>query len=139
MEKDQQQSLLKARPISDPILVVDDDAHVLQMIQWVLEDEGFEVRTATDGQAALLQVRQHRPALVVLDMGLPFLDGSHVAAELHALYGTAVPMVLITADGNTAQKARQIGAAAFLRKPFEVIDLLQAIQRILARPGDANN
>lgn len=133
MEKDQHQSLLEAKPTLEPILVVDDDPHVLQMIQWVLEDDGFEVQTAADGQEALAQARQHRPALVILDIGLPLLDGSRVAAELHALYGTAVPLVLITADGHTAHKARQIGAAAFLRKPFEIADLLQAVRHILAR------
>jgi DNA-binding response OmpR family regulator len=124
--------LFQAKPTLEPILVVDDDPHVLQMIQWVLEDEGFEVQTATDGQEALAQARQHRPALVILDIGLPLLDGSQVAADLHALYGTAVPIVLITADGRTAHKARQIGAAEFLRKPFEIADLLQAVQRNLA-------
>lgn len=132
MEKDQHQSLLEAISTPEPILVVDDDTDVLQMIQWVLEDEGFEVQTATDGQEALILARQRQPALFILDMGLPFFDGSHVAAELHTLYGTAVPIVLITADGRTAHKARQIGDAAFLRKPFEIADLLQAVQRILA-------
>jgi two-component system, chemotaxis family, chemotaxis protein CheY len=132
MEKVQHQSLLEAISTPEPILVVDDDTDVLQMIQWVLEDEGFEVQTATDGQDALILARQRQPALVILDMGLPFFDGSHVAAELHTLYGTAVPIVLITADGRTAHKARQIGAAAFLRKPFEIAALLQAVQRILA-------
>jgi CheY-like chemotaxis protein len=99
MEKDQQQSLPGATPALEPILVVDDDSHVLQMIQWVLEDVGFEVRMAVDGEEALKQARRHRPAPVILDMGLPLLDGSQVAAELLTLYGAAVPIVLITAEG----------------------------------------
>ena len=98
MEKDQQQSLPGATPASEPILVVDDDSHVLQMLQWVLEDVGFEVQTAADGTEALTRARLHRPALVILDLGLPLLDGSQVATELHTLYGAAVPIVLITAD-----------------------------------------
>ena len=68
MEKDQHQSLLEAISTPEPILVVDDDTDVLQMIQWVLEDEGFEVQTATDGQEALILARQRQPALVILDM-----------------------------------------------------------------------
>ena len=100
MEKDQHQSLLEAKPTLEPILVIDDDPHVLQMIQWVLEDEGFEVQTAADGQEALAQARQHRPVLVILDIGPPLLDGSHVAAELQAVYGMAVPIELITAMGT---------------------------------------
>ena len=65
MEKDQQQSLPGATPALERILVVDDDSHVLQMIQWVLEDVGFEVQTAADGEDALTQARRHHPALVI--------------------------------------------------------------------------
>jgi DNA-binding response OmpR family regulator len=131
MEKGQPQSLSGAAPATEPILVVDDDSHVIQMIQWVLEDEGFEVQTAADGEKALTQARRHRPALVILDMALPLLDGSQVAAELHTLYGAAVPIVLITADGHAAWKGNQIGASAFLRKPFEIADLVKTVQQIL--------
>ena len=131
MEKDQQQSLPGATPALEPILVVDDDSHVLQMIQWVLEDVGFEVRTAADGKEALTQARRHRPALVILDMGLPLLDGSQVATELRTLYGAAVPIVIITADRHAAWKGNQIGASAFLRKPFEITDLVQTVLQAL--------
>jgi len=131
MEKDQQQSLPGATPASEPILVVDDDSHVLQMLQWVLEDVGFEVQTAADGAEALTRARGHRPALVILDLGLPLLDGSQIAAELHTLYGAAVPIVLITADGHAAWKGNQIGASAFLRKPFEITDLVQTVLQTL--------
>src|ERR1700680_3917985 len=131
MEKDQQQSLPGATPTSETILVVDDDSHVLQMIQWVLEDVGFEVQTAADGAEALMRARLRRPALVILDLGLPLLDGSQVATELHTLYGAAVPIVLITADGHAAWKGNQIGAAAFLRKPFEITDLVQTVLQAL--------
>ena len=131
MEKDQQQSLPGAPAASEPILVVDDDSHLLQMIQWVLEDVGFEVQTAVDGEEALTQARRRRPALVILDMGLPVLGGSQVAAELHTLYGAAVPIVLITADGHAAWKGKQLGASAFLRRPFEIADLVQTVQQTL--------
>jgi DNA-binding response OmpR family regulator len=131
MEKDQQQSLPGATPASEPILVVEDDSHVLQMLQWVLEDVGFEVQTAADGAEALTRARRHRPALVILDLGLPLLDGSQVATELHTLYGASVPIVLITADGHAAWKGKQIGASAFLRKPFEITDLVQTVLQTL--------
>jgi DNA-binding response OmpR family regulator len=131
MEKDQQQSLPGATPTSEPILVVDDDSHVLQMLQWVLEDVGFEVQTAADGTEALTRARLHRPALVILDLGLPLLDGSQVATELRTLYGAAVPIVIITADRHAAWKGNQIGASAFLRKPFEITDLVQTVLQTL--------
>ena len=131
MEKDQQQSLPGATPASKPILVVDDDSQVLQMLQWVLEDVGFEVQTAADGAEALTRAKRQRPALVILDLGLPLLDGSQVATELHTLNGAAVPIVLITADGHAAWKGKQIGASAFLRKPFEITDLVQTVLQTL--------
>jgi len=131
MEKGQQQSLPGATPASKPILVVDDDSQVLQMLQWVLEDVGFEVQTAADGAEALTRAKLHRPALVILDLGLPLLDGSQVATELYALYGAAVPIVLITADRHAASKGSQIGASAFLRKPFEITDLVQTVLQTL--------
>jgi len=131
MEKDQQQSLQGATPVSEPILVVDDDSHVLQMLQWVLEDVGFEVQTAADGAEALTRARLRRPALVILDLGLPLLDGSQVATELRTLYGAAVPIVIITADRHAAWKGNQIGASAFLRKPFEITDLVQTVLQTL--------
>src|ERR1700730_4827508 len=131
IEKDHQQSLPGGAPTSEPILVVDDDSHVLQMLQWVLEDVGFEVQTAADGAEALMQARRHRPALVILDLGLPLLEGSQVATDLHTLYGAEVPIVLITADGHAASKGSQIGASAFLRKPFEITDLVQTVLQAL--------
>ncbi len=131
MEKDQQQSLPGATPALEPILVVDDDSHVLQMLQWVLEDVGFEVQTAADGAEALTRARLRRPALVILDLGLPLLDGSQVATELRTLYSAAVPIVIITADRHAAWKGNQIGASAFLRKPFEITDLVQTVLQTL--------
>src|SRR5205807_9796624 len=101
-----------------------------QMLQRVLEDEGFEVKTAADGQDAVEQARAQRPRLVVLDMDLPLLDGNGVAQEIRAQYGMEeVPIVLITADGHAAEKGRQVGAISFLRKPFEIDELVHAVQQ----------
>jgi two-component system OmpR family response regulator len=110
------------------ILVVDDDPGIRQTIRWALEDEGFTVATAADGQEALAQAERHRPALVILDMTLPVLDGHAVAAGLRA-GGAAVPILMITADGSAVAKARRIGAYTYLKKPFEIEALLAAVRR----------
>jgi DNA-binding response OmpR family regulator len=121
---------LAATQQAAPILVVDGDLHLRQMLQWVLEDEGFEVKTAADGQDAVEQARAHRPRLVVLDVDLPLLAGNGVAQELRAQYGMEeVPIVLITADGRAAEKGCQVGAISFLRKPFEIDELVHAVQQ----------
>lgn len=119
--------------VHSPILVVDDDRNLRKTIQWVLEEEGFSVQAAADGQEAMEHVIAQQPALIILDMGLPLLDGGEVAARIHAQYGAAVPIVLITADGQAEEKSRRIGAASFLRKPFDIDDLIHAVQQALER------
>lgn len=112
------------------ILVVEDEQQVRQTIQWVLEDEGLAVATAADGQEALDLAAQRRPALVVLDMALPRLNGLAVADGLRHLYGqSAPPILVVTADGRAESKARQVGAYGFLQKPFDLEELVAAVQR----------
>lgn len=117
-----------------PILVVDDDPEMCHMIRWALEEEGLVVETAADGRQALEQATRQRPQLVILDMGLPLLDGDRLAAELRAMYEDAVPVVLITADGHVVEKARRVGARAYLAKPFELDDLCAVVQVALGEP-----
>ena len=112
-----------------PILVVDDDMTIRQMIRWALEDEGFRVDTTGDGQQALDHATRRRPALLVLDMMLPGLDGAAVAAGLRAAYGEPPPILLITADGRAQAKARRVGAYAHLTKPFELDELVALVRR----------
>ena len=130
---EQQQSVksFQQEKIQQPILVVDDDHNLRQTIRWMLEEEDFSVRTAADGQEAVEQALEQQPALIILDMGLPLLDGSQVSAQVRHHYGTAVPIILITADGQAEEKSRRVGATAFLRKPFDIDDLIDVVQHAL--------
>jgi DNA-binding response OmpR family regulator len=112
-----------------PVLILEDDAGVRQTIQWALEDEGLEVQVARDGVIGLDRARQQRPSLVVLDIGLPRLSGDGFATELHRLYGTSVPILVITADGRAQEKAERVGAFDFMQKPFDVDELVAAVWR----------
>lgn len=112
-----------------PILLVEDDLRLRQMIRWALEAEGFVVELASDGRRALELAARSRPALIVLDHMLPLLDGTGVADGLRELYGEPPPIVLITADGQAEEKARRTQARAFLAKPFEVDDLLRLVRQ----------
>lgn len=118
-------------PEGPRILVVDDDPQLRQVIRQALEEDGLAVETAADGRQALDQATRRRPRLVVLDMGLPLLDGAGFAAKLHALYGDEVPLLVITADGHVVEKARRVGACAYLAKPFELDALSAAVQQAL--------
>jgi DNA-binding response OmpR family regulator len=115
-----------------PVLVVEDETEMLQVITWVLEEEGLNVRTASNGQEAVDHAQRQRPSLVVLDMGLPVLSGFGVAEELHARHGDEVPILVVTADGRAAEKARHVGAFAYLQKPFNLDDLVAAVHRGLS-------
>ena len=113
------------------VLVVEDDTDLRQTIQWTLEDEGLAVDTAGDGREALERATQRKPALVVLDMGLPILDGNGVAAGLRAAYGESVTILTMTADGRAAEKAKRVGAVGYLSKPFELDALIDAVWKAL--------
>jgi len=114
-----------------PILVVDDDPQLRHVIRLTLEEEGLTVETAADGHQALARATRYRPRLVVLDMGLPRLDGAALAVELRAILGQSLPLLVISADGNIVEKARRVGARAYLAKPFELDALAAAVQQML--------
>jgi DNA-binding response OmpR family regulator len=114
------------------VLVVDDDASVRRSVRWILEDEGLAVESAGDGREALSSARRRRPSLVLLDMSLPTASGEQVAAGLHALYGSGVPIIVITALGQIEARSRRVGALDYLLRPFEVEALLAAVRRALA-------
>lgn len=111
------------------LLVVEDDPRMRQTIRWALEDEGLVVDSAADGRQAIDCAMRRRPALVVLDVGVPIFNGYEVAAALRREYGEGLPILTVTADGRAAEKARQVGAFAHLSKPFEVADLVAAVRR----------
>jgi DNA-binding response OmpR family regulator len=115
--------------------VVDDDAQVRQTIRWALEDEGLAVVTAADGREALGLALERVPDLVVLDLTLPEMSGLAVARSLRSARAQPIPVLLITADGQAPLKARSVGAYAFLRKPFRIEELLDAVRTGLSSAG----
>ena len=113
------------------VLVVEDDKQMRDIIQGTLEDEGLAVETAAEGQQAASWLLRHRPLLVIVDWSLPLLDGAGVADAVRAAHGASVPILLITADGRAAVKARQMGATDYLHKPFEIDELIRTTHRLL--------
>lgn len=120
-------------PREKVVLVVEDDDDLRHTIQWVLEDEGLVVETVRDGREALASAIIRKPSLVLLDMGLPIIDGYGVAAGLHQVYGDTIAILTITADGRAAEKARSIGAIGYVSKPFELDTLVNAVRGALGR------
>jgi len=114
------------------ILVVEDDRQILAIVSLLLEDEGYEIVTASDGRQALARLREGaNPDLIILDLMLPSLDGWEFRAIQRADPELArIPVLVVSADASA--KARAIDATSFLRKPFGVDDLLDRVRRILS-------
>jgi DNA-binding response OmpR family regulator len=122
---------------SRPILVVDDDVEILAMLRDFLEGEGLTVRTATNGAEALDMLDDVAPALILLDMRMPVLDGWGFAARLHERRAT-YPIVVMTAAESARRWADEIGATGYIAKPFDVNELLQLIERHRRRDTKPN-
>ncbi len=112
-----------------PVLVVDDDPGILGVVAEALDLEGYAVRTAKNGAEALAIVAQTRPSLVLLDMRLPVLDGWGFARALTE-QGITLPILVMTAAQDASGWAAEIGAQGCLAKPFELDDLLDAVERV---------
>ena len=114
------------------VLVVEDEPDLRDAVRAVLEDEGFRVETASDGQQALERAGQIHPELVVLDMSLPRLSGEEVAAGLWTLFAQPPPIVVMSAAGAIAERAQRVGAATYVAKPFDLDDLTAAVRKTFA-------
>ncbi len=116
------------------VAVVDDDRMVREMLELGLSREGYSVRTASDGQAALQLVREWEPELIVLDIMMPKIDGITLLPMLREI--TQAPILMLTARGETADKVQSLSAGAddYLVKPFVFEELIARLQAKLRRP-----
>jgi CheY-like chemotaxis protein len=121
--------------VSASILVVEDDPDLLALVEMILVDAGYPVRTAREGRSALACCADEMPALVLLDMRMPVMNGWEFAREFRARYGRAAPIVVVTAAENARARAEEIGAEGWLAKPFELEDVLRAAERHAGRPA----
>lgn len=112
-----------------PILVVDDDPSILETVSGILDLEGYPVETASNGREALAALDRVQPSLVLLDMRMPVLDGWGFARELQQR-GIKLPILVMTAAQNARRWAEEIGAQGYVPKPFELNDLLAAVERV---------
>jgi two-component system OmpR family response regulator len=120
-------------PTEPPILVVEDDPKIVQLVRAYLEREGFPVVSASDGKAALAAFRAHAPRLIVLDRMLPDLDGDAVVRVVRG--ESEVPILILSARGSVADRVYGIdeGADDYLPKPFSPAELVARVKAILRR------
>jgi DNA-binding response OmpR family regulator len=120
---------------SRPILVVDDDRKIVALVRAYLEREGYHVVVAYDGREALRQARAEDPALIVLDLMLPEVDGLEVMRLLHA--DSDVPVLMLTARSSLPERiiGLERGADDYLPKPFSPAELVVRVKAVLRRVG----
>jgi two-component system KDP operon response regulator KdpE len=118
------------------VLVVDDDPHLLKVLKIALEANGYTVTTAADGQSALLAATQHALALIILDLGLPDIDGTTVIRRLRSW--NRVPILVLSARHTSDDKVEALDAGAddYLTKPFGPDELLARLRALLRRTSE---
>ena len=118
------------------ILVVDDEKDILKLLQYNLEKEGYEVRTARTGEEGLERARSKKPDLVILDLMLPGMDGLEVCRILRGEKETrAIPVLMLTAKASEVDQVvgLEMGASDYVAKPFSVKVLLARVKNIFRR------
>ena len=119
--------------VVESVLVVDDEPSLVASLQYALTHQGFAVRTAADGPAALASVKQESPDLVVLDVMLPGLDGFEVCRRMRAQ--SQAPIIMLTARDDPVDRVvgLEVGADDYLTKPFSARELIARIKAQLRR------
>src|SRR3954451_2053876 len=117
------------------ILLVEGTRAIRDVVQALLEGEGFAVTAIEDGPGAVAWAEQHQPALVVLDVDLPVIDGVAVASMLRARYGALLPILIFSADERAYANTRHLGPYGLIRKPFDADVLIAAVWRGLEGNG----
>jgi len=114
------------------ILIVDDDESIRQVVRLFLEDEGFEVHTCANGQAALDVVGEFCPEIILLDLRMPVMDGYEFVSRYRALPAPHAAIVAFIATLHGESDRDSIAAASLLEKPFDLDDLLRAVDEARA-------
>lgn len=120
------------------VLIVDDEPHMLRVMELSLRKGEFELLIGRNGREALEIARRDKPSLIVMDVLMPEVDGLTALRQLKQDSETApIPVIMLTARGHvlTRQEAGEFGAAQFLTKPFSPSQLLQSVQKLIAGPA----
>ncbi|AQU82306.1 MAG: response regulator [Halomonas sp.] len=117
------------------VLVVDDEPNIVLSLEFLMEQAGFEVVTAEDGEQALEQVSAASPDLLLLDISLPGMSGFDVLERLRSQDATAqLPIIMLTAHGRDVEreKGMALGADDYITKPFSTQSLVEKVKALLA-------
>jgi two-component system response regulator (stage 0 sporulation protein F) len=121
-------------------LVIDDQPGIRRLLLEVLTEEGYKVGTAANGYEGVQKAKELKPALILMDMKMPGMDGIETLRELKRI-GLGDKVILMTAYGelDLINEARDMGAYAFITKPFDIIALCQTISDTIAETGQSRH
>jgi two-component system, chemotaxis family, chemotaxis protein CheY len=113
------------------VLVIEDEPDLRDIAKIVLEEDGFEVLTASDGKVGLEQALSWKPDVVLLDMGLPVMSGEEFVEAMRAQMTEPPLLIVMSAAGTISERAARLGAIGCVAKPFELDDLSAAVRQAL--------
>jgi two-component system phosphate regulon response regulator PhoB len=122
--------------VKPSVLIVEDEAGLVELLRYNLERSGFAVAVATDGEEAMTAIAEHRPDLVLLDWMLPLMSGIEVCRQIRRQADTAnLPIIMLTARGEEGDRVRGLDAGAddYVAKPFSPTELISRIRAVLRR------
>ena len=116
------------------ILIADDEPNIVAALEFLLQQDGFEVEVARNGEEALSLARDRSPDLILLDVMMPLLGGHEACRRIRERAGRAVKIVMLSARGGRLEVEKGLGAGAdlYIVKPFSTRELIQKIQGLLA-------
>jgi DNA-binding response OmpR family regulator len=121
------------------VLLAEDEPNIVESLTFLLERAGFQIKVANDGRQALNTALEQQPAVLVLDLMLPELDGYEVLRRLRAdPSGKKLPVLMLTAKGQRIDRetALECGADLFMTKPFANSEIIAAVVELASRPVD---
>ncbi|HEV7214393.1 MAG TPA: response regulator transcription factor [Chloroflexota bacterium] len=122
---------MQALGASHSVLVVDDDDGIRDALQALLEDEGYDVRSAGNGIEALAVCGEGLPALIVLDLMMPKMDGATFMLALRRGHSAIPPVLVLSASQRAPQQVQEMGAEAYMAKPYDLDELLSIVERLV--------
>jgi DNA-binding response OmpR family regulator len=120
--------------MSKKILIIDDESNILLSLSYVTRKAGYHVKTASDGEEALEEIKRWQPDLILLDIGLPSMDGFEICQTLRDdTRWDQLRIIMLTARGREVEKEKglALGADAYITKPFSVDSLMEKISSLL--------
>jgi CheY-like chemotaxis protein len=115
------------------VLVIDDDDAICELLRQALGDEGYAVATVPHGAAALELVKHHQPAVMLVDLRMPIMDGWAFVEQYRRVSRPPASIVLLSGARDIAENAKRLGADGFIAKPFRIEDVTETVGRCIPK------